>query len=90
MLRVDLVERFAAHAFEARSGKRAEVVDDALAISLGLQPQSVARLMRDLGFRQAESEAKWIWRGRARPKRSDKAPLSPAFAALAELRSKRG
>ena len=90
MLRVDLVERFAAHAFEARSGKRAEVVDEALATSLGLQPQSLARLMRDLGFRPAESEAKWIWRGRARPKRSDQSPLSPAFAALAELRSKRG
>ncbi|HMJ94181.1 MAG TPA: helicase-related protein [Allosphingosinicella sp.] len=90
MLRVDLVERLAAHAHEARTGKRDEVVDEALATSLGLQPQAVARLMRDLGFRQAESEAKWIWRGRGRPPRSDQVPLSPAFAALAELRSKRG
>jgi ATP-dependent RNA helicase SUPV3L1/SUV3 len=86
MLRVDLVERLAAHAHEARSGKRTEVVDEALATSLGLQPQAVARLMRDLGFRPAESDAKWVWRGRGRPKRPDRTPASPAFAALEQLR----
>jgi ATP-dependent RNA helicase SUPV3L1/SUV3 len=86
MLRVDLVERLAAHAHEARAGKRTEVVDEALATSLGLQPQAVARLMRDLGFRPAESDAKWVWRGRGRPKRPDPAPASPAFAALERLR----
>jgi ATP-dependent RNA helicase SUPV3L1/SUV3 len=88
MLRVDLVERLAAHAHEARTGKRKEVVDEALATSLGLQPQAVARLMRDIGFRPAESEAKWIWRGRGRPQRAERTPSSPAFAALERLRSK--
>jgi ATP-dependent RNA helicase SUPV3L1/SUV3 len=86
MLRVDLVERLARHAHEARTGKPQPVVDQALATSLGLQPQAVARLMRDLGFRPAESEAGWIWRGRARPRRQASADPSHAFAALAELK----
>jgi ATP-dependent RNA helicase SUPV3L1/SUV3 len=88
MLRVDMVERLAAHAHEARAAKGAEVVDEALATSLGLQPQAVARLMRDIGFRPAGSEAKWVWRGRARRRQGDKAPLTHAFAALAGLGSR--
>ena len=40
----------------------------ALVTSLGLQPQAVARLMRDIGFRPAEGDAGWIWRGRERPR----------------------
>jgi ATP-dependent RNA helicase SUPV3L1/SUV3 len=87
MLRVDLVERLARHAHEARAGKPQKVVDEALATSLGLAPQAVARLMRELGFRPAEGDQAWIWRGRARrrdePRRS--APGN-AFAALAELK----
>ena len=87
MVRIDMVERLAAHAHEARAGKQAEVVDQALATSLGLQPQTVARLMRDLGFRAADNEAGWIWRGRERqrPERRG-AARAGAFAALAELR----
>jgi ATP-dependent RNA helicase SUPV3L1/SUV3 len=85
MLRVDLVERLAAHAHEARAGRNPRVVDEALATSLGLQPQAIARLMKDIGFRLAESDGKWVWRGRGR-KPADRQPLSPAFAALAELR----
>jgi ATP-dependent RNA helicase SUPV3L1/SUV3 len=86
MLRVDLVERFARHAHEARSGKHATVVDGPLATSLGLQPQAVAALMRDIGFRPAGSEAGWIWKGRARRRPVEGAATSGAFAALAELR----
>jgi hypothetical protein len=41
--------------------------------------------MRELGFRAAQGEAKWVWRGRRRPppKRAP-SPNSP-FAALREL-----
>ncbi len=87
MIRVDLAERLARHAHEARAGKQAKVVDEALATSLGLQPQAVARLMKDVGFRPADSEAGWIWKGRERP-RPQPAPADTghAFAALAGLR----
>ncbi|HEY6916636.1 MAG TPA: helicase-related protein [Allosphingosinicella sp.] len=87
MLRVDMVERLAAHAHEARAGKQAQVVDAALATSLGLQPQAIAKLMRDIGFRPASSEIGWIWRGRSREKVEAK-PVDPSspFAALAGLR----
>ncbi|HEY0412919.1 MAG TPA: helicase-related protein [Allosphingosinicella sp.] len=87
MLRVDLVERFARHAHEARGRKDRPVVDGALATSLGLQPQAIARLMRDLGFRAPDGEGDWVWRGpsrRRRPERREEG--GNAFAALAELR----
>jgi ATP-dependent RNA helicase SUPV3L1/SUV3 len=86
MLRVDLVERLARHAHEARTGRTQAVVDEALATSLGLRPQAVARLMRDLGFRPTESETGWVWRGRARRRAEPAADPSHAFAALAELK----
>jgi ATP-dependent RNA helicase SUPV3L1/SUV3 len=88
MLRVDLVERLARHAHEARSGGgEAPVVDEALATSLGLQPQAVARLMRDLGFRAAQGDRAWVWRGPERRRRGErKADPSHAFAALAGLK----
>jgi ATP-dependent RNA helicase SUPV3L1/SUV3 len=86
MLRVDLVERLARHAHEARAGKQPTVLDEALATSLGLQPQAVARLMKEIGFRPGEGEGAWIWRGRGRPRPERRADPSHAFAALAELR----
>jgi ATP-dependent RNA helicase SUPV3L1/SUV3 len=86
MLRVDLVERLAKHAHEARAGKAQPVVDQALATSLGLRPQAIARLMRDLGFRPSEGEAGWIWRGQARRPEQSKTGPPNAFAALAGLR----
>jgi len=88
MLRVDLVERLARHAHEARSGKHGKVVDEALAISLGLSPQAITRLMKDIGFRPAANEAGWIWRGRKpdREERQGPGGRSHAFAALAGLR----
>lgn len=89
MLRVDLVERLAKHAHEARAGKQEGPVDEALATSLGLKPEAVARLMRDLGFRPSAGEAGWVWRGRGRKPRQAPKPNSPAFAALAELRAGR-
>jgi ATP-dependent RNA helicase SUPV3L1/SUV3 len=90
MLRVDLVERLAKHAHEARAAGRAEAVDEALATSLGLKPEAVVRLMKDLGFRPGE-QAGWVWRGRERRrgKPADR-PTSHAFAALAGLGKRAG
>ncbi|PSJ36859.1 helicase-related protein [Allosphingosinicella deserti] len=90
MVRVDLVERLAKRAFEARAGKAETYVDQALTVSLGLQPQTVAKLMRDLGFRPTapkpgEQEG-WVWRGHARRRPEPQADPSHAFAALAGLR----
>jgi ATP-dependent RNA helicase SUPV3L1/SUV3 len=86
MLRVDLVERLAKHAHEARAGKSPAVVDDTLVTSLGLQPQAIARLLKDIGFKPSAGEAGWVWRGKT--KRRPEAPAKPghAFAALAGLR----
>jgi ATP-dependent RNA helicase SUPV3L1/SUV3 len=92
MLRVDLVERLARHAHEARGGEGRPVVDQALATSLGLSDQAVAKLMRDLGFRAAEGDASgWVWRGPNRPRRREARPPDPshAFAALAGLKRAR-
>ncbi|MBV8687596.1 MAG: helicase [Alphaproteobacteria bacterium] len=87
MLRVDLVERLARHAHDARTGAGGAVVDQALATSLGLEPQAVAKLMRDLGFRPSESEAGWVFRGAGRRRREARqVDPSHAFAALAELK----
>jgi ATP-dependent RNA helicase SUPV3L1/SUV3 len=87
MLRVDLVERLARHAHEARAGKAQPVVDEPLATSLGLQPQAVARLMRDLGFRPADGAQAWVWRGRGRRRDEPRRPgAGNAFAALAGLK----
>jgi ATP-dependent RNA helicase SUPV3L1/SUV3 len=87
MIRVDMAERIAARAHEARAGAAGDAIDPALVISLGLLPESVAKLMRDIGFRPNEAAAGWVWRGRerrARPRVPDK-PGSSHFAALAGL-----
>jgi ATP-dependent RNA helicase SUPV3L1/SUV3 len=86
MLRVDLAERLAKHAHEARAGKQPQVVDEALITSLGLQPQAVAKLLKDIGFRPSAGEAGWVWRGKVRERRQAPADPSHAFAALAGLR----
>jgi ATP-dependent RNA helicase SUPV3L1/SUV3 len=86
MIRVDMAERIARHAHEVKAGKAGEVVDEALVTSLGLQPQAVAKLMRDIGFRPNDGEAGWVWRGRGRRRDLSGERGSPAFAALAGLR----
>ena len=86
MIRVDMADRLARHAHEVKAGKEGDVVDEALVTSLGLQPQAVAKLMRDIGFRPNQSEAGWVWRGRGRRRPASADRGSPAFAALAELR----
>lgn len=86
-VRVDLVERIARSAHDARpkgQGARAPFLPDpALATSIGLEPGTVARLMVELGFRPA-AEGRWAWRGRPAAKVTRPRPDN-AFAALAEL-----
>jgi len=85
MIRVDMAERMAANAHEAKGG--GERVNSALVTSLGLRPEAVARLMRDIGFRPGGEDEAWIWHGRERRRglRPHK-PESPHFAALAGLK----
>jgi ATP-dependent RNA helicase SUPV3L1/SUV3 len=88
-VRVDLVERIARGAHDARAGRAPFVPDPALATSAGLRPETLARLMAELGFRPAKGEgegAGWAWRGR-RPVRPAPPPAPDnAFAALAAWR----
>jgi ATP-dependent RNA helicase SUPV3L1/SUV3 len=89
-VRVDLVERIARAAHDARKGRAPFAPDPALATSMGLTSDTLARLMAQLGFRiarSAEGEAqRWIWRGLT-PAPKPKAPLAEnAFAVLAGLR----
>ncbi|MGU3317217.1 helicase-related protein [Sphingomonas sp. M6A6_1c] len=95
-VRVDLVERIARAAHDARQGRKPFVPDPALATSMGIVPATLERLMAELGFRTAprqnEGEAggrgeapAWVWRGRRPPQRAERPAPSPtgAFAALA-------
>jgi ATP-dependent RNA helicase SUPV3L1/SUV3 len=86
MIRVDMAERLARHAHEVRAGKEGEAVDQALVTSLGLRPEAVARLMRDIGFRPDGEASGWVWHGRGRRRPSPEQGGSPAFAALAGLK----
>jgi ATP-dependent RNA helicase SUPV3L1/SUV3 len=87
MIRVDMAERIAARAHEARAARKSEAIDPALVTSLGLEPAALARLMRDIGFHPTEEVAGWVWRGRER-RRLPRAAQSDshAFAALAALK----
>lgn len=88
-VRIDLVERIARGAHEARdpaSLRAAFAPDPALAVSMGLEPGTIARLMAELGFRPVgagDGPTRYVWRGRPRARRSPPAPTN-AFAALAD------
>ncbi len=92
-VRIDLVERLARAAHDARSGKAPFAPDPALATSIGLVPETLARLMAQLGFRPApplEGEPCWRWAGRG-PRVTSKAPARDnGFAALAALTRRHG
>ncbi|WP_375427566.1 helicase-related protein [uncultured Sphingomonas sp.] len=93
-VRVDLVERIARAAHDARQGRAPFLPDPALSTSIGLEAETLARLMAELGFRAASrgeelpegasATPRWVWRGRP-PARAITAPPAPdnAFAALA-------
>jgi ATP-dependent RNA helicase SUPV3L1/SUV3 len=91
-LRVDLADRLAAFAHQARAvhksaaGEPFDPVDRALATSIGLSDEALARLMAEVGFR--ESSGTWAWRGTHSRGRARPQPARPgnAFAALAGLK----
>ncbi len=95
-LRIDLADRMAAHARKVRSAGGEDPVDGAMATSLGLDEQAVARLMDEVGFTRAGDA--WKWRGRRGSQRDGQAgdqrtgrrgerrTGSHAFAELAKLK----
>jgi ATP-dependent RNA helicase SUPV3L1/SUV3 len=97
MLRIDMVERLARIAHDARpqtkGGRTPFVPEPALAVSLGLQPASFAQLMLAFGFHPAGAGGTpgWVWRGPrvARPRVEPPRPGN-AFGALAALRAANG
>jgi ATP-dependent RNA helicase SUPV3L1/SUV3 len=94
-VRVDLVERIARAAHDARAGRKPFAPDPALATSIGMTADTLARLMANLGFRTARRERdgdapRWIWHGLTRTAAAKPAPRDNAFAALAALGSARG
>jgi ATP-dependent RNA helicase SUPV3L1/SUV3 len=83
-LRIDLAERLAAHAHQVRGNGGDDPVDRALVTSLGLDDETIGRLMKEVGFETRDGA--WKWRGR-RPQRQRPAqPPSHAFAELAKLK----
>jgi ATP-dependent RNA helicase SUPV3L1/SUV3 len=94
-VRVDLVERIARDAHDARAGRKPFAPDPALATSIGMTADTLARLMSSLGFRTARREKegdapRWIWHGLTKTAAAKPAPRDNVFAALAALGSARG
>lgn len=92
-VRIDLAERIAHAAHEARKGRAPFTPDPALATSIGLGPDTLARLMAQIGFQSVRTPRgepqRWVWKGLT-PLAKPKAPprdtsMGRAFAALAEL-----
>ena len=71
-VRVDLVERIARAAHEARAGRKPFAPDPALATSIGMSGETLARLMAALGFRTAPAAegAAALGMARHRPRQS--------------------
>ena len=88
-VRVDLVERIARGAHDARAksggGRKPFVPDPALATSIGLTPETFARLMAQLGFRGLRG--KWVWQGLPPPAPVKRAEQGGAFEKLTEWAS---
>src|SRR5438874_4633058 len=83
-LRIDLADRLASHARKTRSAGGENPVDAALATSIGLGEDSLARLMDEIGFTRAGDA--WRWRGRRGPRPDQRVPPGHAFAELAKLK----
>ena len=86
MIRVDMAERIAPTPTR-RAPARRRGGRPALVTSLGPAAETVARLMRDIGFRPSEAAPGWIWRGRERrrpPRRRETpgSPISPRWRGL--------
>ncbi|OYY79532.1 MAG: helicase [Sphingomonas sp. 28-62-20] len=92
-VRIDLVERIARAAHDARAGRAAFAPDPKLAVSIGMSAETLARLMAQLGFRSAPSAdgvARWTWRGRPPRVTAAVPPRANAFAGLADLVARHG
>ncbi|MFM9827559.1 MAG: helicase-related protein [Sphingomonas sp.] len=92
-VRIDLVERLARAAHDGRKGKMPFAPDPALATSIGIAPETLSRLMAQLGFRPApalEGVARWRWAGRAARVASAAPVRDNGFAALAMLTRRHG
>jgi ATP-dependent RNA helicase SUPV3L1/SUV3 len=85
-VRIDLADRLASHARKVRSSGGDDPVDAALATSIGLDADAIARLMNDVGFTRAEDA--WRWHGRRAPRPDRRGSASHAFAELAKLKKK--
>jgi ATP-dependent RNA helicase SUPV3L1/SUV3 len=89
-VRVDLVERIARAAHDARQGRKPFAPDPALATSVGLSAETLARLMAQLGFRTARAAVgeptRWVWQGLVPVAPPPAPPADSPFAALAGLR----
>jgi ATP-dependent RNA helicase SUPV3L1/SUV3 len=91
-VRVDLAERIARAVHDVRSGHRPFAPDPALATSIGMSADTLARLMAALGFRAAKPEGgepRWVWRGLTRAVET-RPTHDNAFAALADLGARLG
>ncbi len=91
-VRIDLVERIARAAHDARQGRAPFTPDPALATSMGVEADTLARLMAELGFQRVKGDAdaapRWVWRGRppaALPRPAQPSRPGNAFAGLSEL-----
>jgi ATP-dependent RNA helicase SUPV3L1/SUV3 len=83
-IRIDLADRLASHARKVRSAGGDDPVDRALATSIGLDDDALARLMNEIGFTRAGDA--WKWRGRRGPPQKPRSAPSHAFAELAKLK----
>lgn len=87
MLRIDLVEKIARAAHEARGSARTATLDPALPVSLGIGSGTYGRLMRALGFQPAGEATAHQWRWRGRPRRQARVqPTNAAFEILNQLK----
>lgn len=92
-VRIDLAERIARAAHDTRKGRTPFTPDPALATSMGLTADTLARLMAQIGFQGVRTPKgepqRWVWKGLT-PLAKPKAPprdtsMGAAFAKLAEL-----
>ena len=87
MLRIDLVERIARTAHDARGKERTSMLDPAMAVSLGIGSETFARIMRAIGFHPVGNIQANQWRWRGRPRRVQApTPVNAAFAVLGQLK----
>ncbi len=85
MLRVDLVERIARAAHDARGKDRTFTPDPKLGISLGVGEATLGRILRALGFSPSTGPVpnQWRWHGRPKTHHREK-PVNAAFSELAK------